>query len=118
MKSFILSLAMLLSITTEDTLTGRWESKPSEKGNITGVVFKADNSFEGYVNKKPFASGTFIFNPTDSLFSIVDNGCDGMRGMYKIMFYSNSDSFRFQPISDPCDGRKNGLLQLVMGRVK
>ncbi len=94
-------MTMLLSITTKDTLTGRWEGKPSEQGNITGVVFKADNSFEGYVNKKPFASGTFTFNPADSMLSFVDNGCDGMRGIYKIMLYSNSDSFRFKPISDP-----------------
>ena len=118
MKTFILSMAMLFGITTKDTLTGRWESIPSEKGNITGAVFKTDNSFEGYVNKKPFVSATYTFNPADSMFSFIDNGCDGMRGTYKIMFYSNSDSLRFHPISDSCEDRKNGMLRLVMGRVK
>jgi len=111
-------MAILFSITTKDTLTGRWESKPSEQGNIIGVVFKADNSFEGYVNKKPFASGTYTFNPVDSIFSFVDNGCDGRRGIYKIMLYSNSDSLRFEPLSDSCEARKSGMLRLVMGRVK
>ena len=118
MRILFLALTILGAVTADDRLTGRWETQPSEKGNITGVVFKADNTIEGYVNKKPFVSGTYSFNPGDSILSFVDNGCNGMRGIYKVMFYSNSDSLRFNVISDSCTERKNGMLRLIMGRVK
>ena len=56
MKALIISLATILffAFTSEDMLTGRWETKPSEKGNVTGVIFRADNSFEAYVNKRNY----------------------------------------------------------------
>ncbi|MGZ8525607.1 MAG: hypothetical protein ACXWV1_14335 [Chitinophagaceae bacterium] len=37
----LLVMSVLISFTTPDKLTGRLETRPSEKGNITGVVFKA-----------------------------------------------------------------------------
>lgn len=76
---FVLTIMSLVSFTITDQLTGRWESKPSEK-----EMFKTDNSFEAYINKKPFVSGQYTFQ--DSIFSFVDNGCDGKRGVYKIVF--------------------------------
>jgi hypothetical protein len=97
-------------------LIGRWESKPSPKGNVTGVVFKADNSFEGYINKKPFTSGTYTWK--DNILSFVDNGCDGQHAEYKTIFFSNEDSLRFEPISDSCMERKNGMSRTVLGRIK
>jgi hypothetical protein len=117
MKTVLITTAMtiLLSFTGADKLIGRWESKPSPKGNVTGVVFKPDNSFEGYVNKKPFVSGIYTFR--DSIFSFTDNGCNGMRGIYKVIFFNNSDSLRFEVISDSCKERKEGMLRLVMGKV-
>ena len=58
-KLMLYSALMILSaFIGENKLIGRWESKPSEKGNVTGVVFK-DSTFEGYVNKKPFVSGAY-----------------------------------------------------------
>lgn len=99
-----------------ELLTGKWETKPSVNGNITGVVFKADYSFEGYVNKKPFVSGTYQFK--DSILSFVDNGCEGRRGIYRVDFFSNTDSLRFIPIEDGCIERKEGMSRLVMGRIK
>ncbi|WP_346318002.1 hypothetical protein [Chitinophaga sp. YIM B06452] len=99
-----------------DVLTGRWESRPSERGSVTGVVFKTDSTFEGYVNKKPFATGKYTLE--NDVFTFVDNGCDGKPGSYRIIFFSNSDSLRFQPISDSCEGRRQGMSRLVMGRVK
>lgn len=99
-------------------LTGRWESRPSEKGNVTGVVFKESGVLEGYVNKKPFVSGTYTFNSTDSILTFVDNGCNGATGTYKVMFFSNSDSLRCRAISDSCQPRREGMERLVMGRVK
>ena len=118
MKFLILALAMIFSFPENYKLTGRWETGISEKGNVTGVVFKEDNHLEGYINKKPFTSGTFDFNENDSTLSFVDNGCNAIRGVYKVMLYSNSDSLRFQAINDSCENRKNGMQRLVMGRVK
>ncbi len=112
----ILVVSITLAFTSKDKLTGRWETKPSEKGNVTGVVFKPDNTFEGYVNKKPFVTGNYELQ--DSIFSFVDNGCQGMRGIYKLVFFSNNDSLRLVPIEDSCGERRNGMSRLVMGRVK
>ena len=117
MKTVIISL-MALALSSATELTGRWETMPSEKGNITGVVFKTDNTFEGYVNKKPFVSGAYSFNATDSILTFTDNGCNGITATYKIGFFSNSDSLRFTVINDSCTQRREGMQRLVMGRVK
>ncbi len=118
MKKTLISgvIMVLLAFTVKDKLTGKWESKPSPNGNITGVVFKPDNTFEGYVNKKPFVSGQYVFQ--DSVFSFVDNGCDGKKGIYQIIFFSDDDSLRFQPISDSCSERREGMSKLVLGKIK
>lgn len=100
----------------ENSLTGRWESRPSENGNVTGVVFKPDNSFEAYINKKAFASGRYTL--LDNVFTMVDNGCDGKYGIYRIVFFAGTDSLRLQPVEDSCTKRKEGMARLVMGRVK
>jgi len=105
-----------ITFTAGDGITGRWESKPSVNGNVTGVVFKNDYSFEGYVNKKPFVSGTYQFD--NNILSFVDNGCEGRRGIYRIDFFSDGDSLRFVPVTDSCEDRKQGMGRLVMGRVK
>lgn len=118
MKTILVSVfAMALySCPAKDKLTGRWETKASENGNVTGVVFKEDNSFEGYINKKPFVTGSYTMK--DDVITMVDNGCDGKTAIYKVIFFSNADSMRFQHISDSCEGRRNGMTRLVMGRVK
>jgi|SRR4051812_20514999 hypothetical protein len=118
MKVVLIGIAMitLISFSVKDLLTGRWETKPSDKGNVTGVVFKADNSFEGYINKKPFVTGTYTLE--GDVFAFTDNGCDGKKGVYRAIFFSNTDSVRFEPVSDSCDERRNGMIRLVMGRVK
>jgi len=109
------ALVVLGVFVRENELIGRWESKPSDKGNVTGLVFK-DSTFEGYVNKKPFVSG--VYKLENDLFSFVDNGCEGKRGIYRILFFSDSDSLRFEPIDDSCSGRRNGMSRLVLGRKK
>ncbi|RYY15491.1 MAG: hypothetical protein EOO04_28525 [Chitinophagaceae bacterium] len=118
MKTGLVLLLAVFSIVFggNDKLTGRWQTKPSEAGNVTGVVFMEDNTFEGFINKKPFVSGKF--QVTDSIFSFTDNGCEGVRGTYKLIFFSNYDSLRFQTISDSCDRRRAGMERLIMGRVK
>ncbi|HTD95083.1 MAG TPA: hypothetical protein VK644_14760 [Chitinophagaceae bacterium] len=113
---FSIVVSALAFTTTRDKLIGRWQTKPSVNGNVTGIVIKADSSFEGFVNKKPFTSGHYTV--ADSLFSFVDNGCDGKRAVYKLIFFSNDDSLRFEPVTDSCVERKRGMSQLVMGRIR
>jgi hypothetical protein len=86
--AFILTI-LLLAITSKDKLTGRCENK-LPGGNILGVIFKPDNSIEGYFNKKPLFSG--IYTWSNGIFSFEDNGCQDIKGIYKIVFFSN---FRF-----------------------
>jgi hypothetical protein len=109
------ALMVFYAFAGENQLIGRWESKPSEKGNVTDVVFK-DSTFEGYVNKKPFVSG--VYKMEKDTFSFIDNGCEGKRGVYKIIFFSDLDSLRFEPILDSCYGRRAGMSRLVLGRKK
>lgn len=117
--SIITSLIIAFTVfATTDILTGRWESKPSEKGNVTGVVFKNDSILEGYVNKKPFTSGIYRFSAKDSILSFTDNGCNGVRCAYKVIFFSTGDSIRFKAVYDSCNERREGMHRLIMGRVK
>jgi hypothetical protein len=118
MKFLFATLIVFLVFAEKDSLTGRWESKPSEKGNVTGVVFKAGGVMEAYINKKPFVSASYTFKQEDSLLSFADNGCNGTRAVYKVLFYNNSDSLRFHLVADSCEERRKGMERLIMGRVK
>jgi hypothetical protein len=118
MKMFIFSILLSLLISNDDLLKGRWESRPSSKGNVTGVLFKKDSVMEAYVNKKAFASGIYHFSATDSVLSFTDNGCNGAKGVYKVIFFSKNDSIRFKAIADTCEERKQGMQRLILGRVK
>ena len=118
MQKLLIAAAMfaLISFTITDQLTGAWETQVSPNGNVTRVVFKSDNTFEGFINKKAFVTGNYTFE--NDVLSFVDNGCDGKKGVYKIVFFSNADSLRFEPIEDSCAERKNGMIRTVLGRVK
>ena len=111
--SISIALAAFIS---EDFLTGRWQTQVSEKGNVTSVVFKPDNTFEGFINKKPFTTGKYSLK--DSIFTFTDNGCGKSEASYKIILFSYGDSMRLQPISDTCTDRRKGMSRLVMGKVK
>ena len=116
-RMFILFMAVCMAaFVMKDKLVGRWESKPSVKGNVTGVVFKEDGTLEGYFNRKPFVSGVYTFE--NEVISFTDNGCNGSKAVYRIIFFSNDDSIRFQVMSDTCTDRRNGMTSLVLGRVK
>jgi hypothetical protein len=117
MKMLFIAFVLIAFITPNDALTGRWESKPSDKGNVTGVVFKQDSVMEAYVNRKSFASGIYHFSEKDSVLTFTDNGCNGAKGIYKILLFSNGDSMRFKAIYDSCTERKQGIQRLVLGRV-
>lgn len=114
----IITAAFLLSAfaNTGDKLTGRWQTHPSPKGNVTTVYFKEDKTFDGFINKKPFNTGQYSFE--NDTFTFTDNGCDKLQGIYKVIFFSKEDSMRFEVISDSCAPRREGMLKLVMGRIK
>src|ERR1700759_2636099 len=112
----IMAILAFVAITNADKLTGRWESQPSASGSVTGVVFKENNSFEAYVNDKPFASGSYQFK--EDVFTFTDNGCDGAQGVYKTIFFHHGDSLRFECIRDSCTERKEGMGRVIMGKVK
>ena len=106
----------LLAFAPKNKLIGRWETKPSAKGNVTGVVFNKDYTYEGYINKKPFVSGTYSLNR--NTITIEETGCNGATAIYQLIFFSHSDSLRFEAISDSCTERKEGMQRTVLGRVK
>jgi hypothetical protein len=106
----------LLAFAPKNKLVGRWETKPSPKGNITGVVFNKDYTYEGYVNKKPFVSGTYSLGRNS--ITIEETGCNGVKAVYKLIFFSHSDSLRFEAINDSCAERKEGMQRTILGRVK
>ena len=118
MKKLLIAATMLalISFTIPDQLTGTWETQVSPNGNVTRVVFKSDNTFEGFINNKPFVTGSYKFE--NDILSFVDNGCEGKKGVYKIVFFGNADSLRFEPIQDSCEERRNGMIRTVLGRVK
>jgi hypothetical protein len=118
MKSILMatSLIGLLITGPNDSITGRWQSRPSAKGNVTSTVFKEDGKLEGFINKKPFVSGVYFYSAADSILTFTDNGCGGSTGVYKVNFFSSGDSLRFTAIYDSCMGRKAGMQRLIMGR--
>jgi hypothetical protein len=99
-----------------DRLTGKWQSPLSEKGNTTTVIFKADQNFEGFINKKPFATGVYRLQNNEFIFT--DTGCEGKTGSYELVFFAQDDSLRFRAILDSCAERKAGMEKLVLGRIK
>jgi hypothetical protein len=104
------------ALTPKNKLVGRWETKPSPKGNITSVVFNENNTYEGYINKKPFVSGNYSLSR--NVITIEETGCNGVKAIYKLIFFSHSDSLRFEAISDSCTERKEGMSRTILGRVK
>ena len=106
----------LVALVPENKLAGRWETKPSVNGNVTSIVFKSDSTFEGFINKKPFTTGKYVLE--DSIVRFSDNGCNGIEAVYKVIFFHQGDSMRWEPIRDECTERKEGVKRTILGRVK
>jgi len=106
----------LFAFAPKNKLLGRWETRPSPKGNVTSVVFNKDNTYEGYINRKPFVSGSYSLHR--NTITIEETGCNGMKAVYKLIFFSHSDSLRFEPVSDSCTERREGMSRTILGRVK
>lgn len=116
MKELILGFVFVLFVLNiSHSIVGRWETIQPD-GNKLGMVFKPNDHFEGYINKKPFVSGTYTFS--DDIIIMNGNGCINMPGKYRIHFYGNADSIRWEEISDECAARKKGLNDIVFERKK
>ena len=119
MKRILITVGIvicLFAFLPKNKLVGRWETKPSLKGNVTGVVFNDDNTYEAYINRKPFVSGTYRLHR--NTITIEENGCNGAKATYKLIFFKQADSLRFEAVSDSCTERKEGMQRTILGRVK
>lgn len=112
----IIGLVLFTIFLEENKLTGRWETKPSRTGSVTSLLFRPDSTYEGYINRKPFLTGKYTWK--DSLVTILESGCNGQTGTYKLVFFCNDDSLRFIPVSDSCNERREGMKRIVLGRIK
>lgn len=118
MKTIILASAIFVSCIAlaftfrQNTILGRWETKIPDN-MIAGIVFKADNTFQAYINKKVFVAGNYDLKDNNITFS--DNSCAG-KGMYHLSFFA--DSVRFNVLSDTCSGRRGDVNKAVFGRIK
>jgi hypothetical protein len=112
-------IILMISITAfgdPNPLLGKWETKPSDGGNIRGVIFKDNNIFESYFNSMPHTSGSYTVK--GNVISIKDEKCDDITGSYELIFFANSDSLRFNAIEDDCGQRKFAIETTILGRVK
>ena len=113
--SFII-ISMAFTGTDPNPLIGKWETKPSDGGNVTAVMFKDNNQFESYKNNSPYINGSYTVK--GKVLSITDDRCGDITGTYELIFFSNSDSLSFQAIEDDCGGRKFAIENTILGRVK
>lgn len=120
----LLSLLVVLLFSSsfrEDTnpLLGRWEwSHVYKEGPVTILaVFKANGVYDGFANKKAFVSGTYKVK-NDTLY-ISDAICNSKyQGTYKLKFFGNRDSVKFDVLQDTCSGRKQGIDGTVYKHIK
>lgn len=119
-KTFLFPIILLALVTVSfvnppDSLVGRWQ-KRSPKGVTLGAVFRADSSYDGFVNGKSFVSGKYYVR--QDTFRLQDASCNARYyGTYKLTFVT-SDSVRLMVIEDTCGGRRRGTDGLAMSRVK
>ena len=98
--------------------TGRWEvTIKTENGPMHLLAnFRADKTYDAYINEKPFLTGKYQFQ-NDTLV-ITDQRCDAnASGIYKIDFVT-PDSILFSLIKDPCTERVEGTNGAALSRVK
>ncbi|HEY9197239.1 MAG TPA: hypothetical protein VIM77_13275 [Mucilaginibacter sp.] len=116
-------LCMALSFTYDNNLlVGKWEYSSTQPGGPFKLlaIFRANGTFDGFINKKEFVSGTYHMKQ-DTLY-ISDPTCNAQyEGIYKVEFFGQRDSLKFHVIQDTCKGRRqgtNGFLFRNVGTVK
>ncbi|PUZ19692.1 hypothetical protein GA0116948_12315 [Chitinophaga costaii] len=106
----VLALAAGLYAFTEapHTLQGRWENVTSTKDGTYRflAVFRADDTYDGFMNGKAFLTGKYHFQ-NDTL-TLSDHICqEGYTGTYFVQFVT-PDSLVFRLINDTCSIRREG----------
>ncbi|SFE07099.1 hypothetical protein [Spirosoma endophyticum] len=116
-KAFIIplvgiALTALSLISPPNPLVGRWQQL--YKGATALFVFRADSTFDVFINGKAFTHGNY-FVRKDTL-GMADVSCNlTYYGTYKLSFYA-PDSVRFVTIRDTCKGRNGDLHNFTVGR--
>ncbi|MBC3785651.1 hypothetical protein [Spirosoma utsteinense] len=109
----LIALATLSFIAPPNPLVGRWQHL--YKGATALFVFRADSTFDVFINGKAFTHGTY-FVRKDTM-GMADVSCNlAYYGTYKMGFYA-PDSVRFNTIADTCKGRNGDLHNFSVGRV-
>ncbi|QEM02593.1 hypothetical protein DIU31_003325 [Mucilaginibacter rubeus] len=107
---FTTVLFAVLSFTADSNpLVGKWEYSSTQPGGPFKLlaIFRANGTFDGFINKKEFVSGTYRMKQ-DTLY-ISDPTCNARyEGIYKVEFFSRRDSLKFHVVQDTCKGRREG----------
>jgi hypothetical protein len=107
---FTTVLFAVLSFTADSNpLVGKWEYSSTQQGSPFKLlaIFRANGTFDGFINKKEFVSGAYHMKH-DTLY-ISDPTCNAQyNGIYKVEFFGQHDSLKFHVIQDTCKGRREG----------
>jgi len=105
---FVSVLLPVTAFTIDDNpLLGKWEHSGKSQGQPFNLmaIFRANGTYDGFINKKEFVSGVYHMNH-DTLY-IADATCnDKYNGTYKMEFFGKLDSLKFHVIQDTCVGRR------------
>lgn len=108
----LITLTALSFVTPPNTLVGRWQQ--TVKGATALLVFRANNTFDIFINNKVFTSGKYTVR--QDTFALADPACHmDYYGTYKLDFFA-PDSVRFTAIADTCNGRRSDMHQFTAGR--
>jgi hypothetical protein len=96
---------------TNDTnpLIGKWEYTGLSNGAPFKLlaIFRLNGTFDGFINKKEFVSGTYHLNK-DTLY-MSDATCNAnYEGKYRVEYFGQHDSLKFHVLQDTCAGRREG----------
>jgi hypothetical protein len=110
LSTLIIILFSAISLTSDtNPLVGKWENSGIYKGTPYKflAIFRANGTFDGFMDKKEFVSGTYHVQH-DTLY-LSDPTCNAKyEGTYKIEIFSHADSLKFHVIQDTCRGRREG----------
>lgn len=101
---------------TVHSLVGEWDAHLNYEGKpyVFLARFKANGSYNGFMDGKNFVSGTYR-TAGDSLY-ITDGLCNmAYEGLYKLTYYG--DSLRFDVLTDTCRQRVEGSSGLAVKRI-
>ena len=114
----VTALGAAAFVENPNSLVGRWEyvqNTPNCPFRLQ-LNFRANNTFEGYVNNKAFVQGTYWVK-NDTL-GMSDASCNSAYyGTYKLT-YIKTDSLRFTTVQDTCTPRRRGTGGFTFAKVK